>query len=200
MKTTLRKPMEKGYKKDRQNVAIKVFTFIVIVIFAGINMSFGYPHDLKSEIILVFNTLTGKSCNHLYDTANALYESQANKYSMDITPISTYEKIKKICSQNRLVCSEDNDELLFDVKNIENKKSKIAKSFQRFTIDFYTKNRKDLITKCSFVVNTEDTNRGYPISFPEISKNLRQCISDIENKECAVDALSNIYTVLETVP
>ncbi|GAB6078544.1 hypothetical protein JCM8795_12300 [Hydrogenobaculum acidophilum] len=170
-------------------------TFVVIFIFIP-NISIAYPSDLKDQIALVFNVLTGKSCNNLYDAANAIYRNQANKYNADITPLTSYEKVKSICKENRFICSEDNDELLFKVGHIAD----TSDHYKIATIDFYTKNNKHLVTKCNVVVNTNNTNRGYPISLPQISDNLRKCVQTIENKKCVVEALNNIYTTLETSP
>ena len=58
-------------------------------------MSLAYPYDFKDQVNLVFNVLTGKSCEHLYDVANAIYRNQANEYNADITPLTSYEKVKK---------------------------------------------------------------------------------------------------------
>jgi hypothetical protein len=58
-------------------------------------MSLAYPSDFKDQVNLVFNVLTGKSCEHLYDVANAIYRNQANEYNADITPLTSYEKVKK---------------------------------------------------------------------------------------------------------
>ena len=157
---------------------------------------FSYPSDLKDQIALVFNTLTGKDCHNFYDTAAAIYRDQANKYNADITTLTSYQKAKRICEENRLTCEKDNDELLFDVSKIKNE----ADGFKIATIDFYTKSHKHLVTKCNFLVNTKDNNRGYPISFPELSQNLESCVETLENKGCVTNILTNIYLGLETIP
>ncbi|MGC9142965.1 hypothetical protein [Hydrogenobaculum sp.] len=159
-------------------------------------MSLAYPSDFKDQVDLVFNVLTGKSCKNLYDAANAIYRDQANKYNADITPMTSYEKVEKICKENRFICAKDNDKLLFSIGKIRNEND----GYKIVTMNFYTKNNKNLMTKCNIVINTKNTNRGYPISLPEISSNLRECIKTIENKYCVVKALNNIYTTLETLP
>ncbi|PMP62002.1 MAG: hypothetical protein C0170_02815, partial [Hydrogenobaculum sp.] len=151
-------------------------------------MSLAYPSDFKDQVDLVFNVLTGKSCKNLYDAANAIYRDQANKYNADITPMTSYEKVEKICKENRFICTKDNNKLLFSIGKIRNEND----GYKVVTMNFYTKNNKNLMTKCNIVINTKNTNRGYPISLPEISSNLRECIKTIENKYCVVKALNNI--------
>lgn len=159
-------------------------------------VSLAYPSDFKDQVNLIFNVLTGKSCENLYDVANAIYRNQANEYNADITPLTSYEKVKKICQENRFICAEDNNELLFSIGKIKDEND----GYKIVTMNFYAKSNKNLLTKCNIVVNTKNTNRGYPISLPEISSNLRDCIKTIENKHCVVKALNNIYTTLETLP
>ncbi len=187
------------YEKEQvMKLRIYVFLLLTSIVILNLipNISIAYPSDLKDQIALVFNVLTGKSCNNLYDAANAIYRNQANKYNADMTPLTSYEKLKSICRENRFICSENNDKLLFKIGRIKD----VRDHYKIATINFYTKSNKHLITKCNVVVNTNNTNRGYPISLPQISDNLRRCVQTIENKKCVVEVLNNIYATLETLP
>ncbi len=179
---------------------LKFYSLLLIITLTGFlfasDISMAYSSNVQDQVNLVFNVLTGKSCDNLYDVANAIYRNQANKYNTDITLFTSYNKVKHICQENRFVCSEDYDKLLFKIRHIEN----IRKHYKVATVDFYTKNDKRLITKCFFTIKTKDKNREYSISLPYISTNLKQCLETIENKPCVVKALNNIYTTLETLP
>ncbi len=175
----------------KSKVILACFTLMITSAHNGM----AYPSDLKGQVSLVFNTLTGKDCNHLFDTANAIYRNMANKYNLDITPFTSYEKAKSICHQNRYICSKNNNELFYNIDKIEDKNN----GYKIVKISFFSKKNKNLKTSCNFVVNTKENNRGYPISFPQLSKNLESCIKNIENRACVVNALTNAYNTLETV-
>lgn len=178
---------------------MKTFRFIFgVIAITGLYQTsvFSFPKDLNGQIELVFNTLTGKDCNHSLDTAKAIYRDMANTYNADITPLTSYEKVKSICERNRYICSQNNNSLLYKVVNIKNKNN----GYKISTISFFSKKDKHLKTNCNFLINTVDNNRGYPISFPQLSENLRKCIDNIENRACVVNTLTNIYTILETLP
>ncbi len=184
------------YYENVMKILLKPVIICVVLFILGSFQVFAYPSDLKDQINLVFNVLTGKSCHNLYDVSGAMYRDQANKYNADMTNFTSYKKARKICEENRYTCSKGDDELLFDIGKIKNK----SDGYKIITIDFYTKSHKTLITKCNVLINTKHNNIGYPISFPELSKNLQSCIENIENKGCVVRVLTNIYIGLETIP
>ena len=91
MRIQTRRPMKRGYE-------IIKFCILAFSLLSPL-VSLGYPSDFKDQINLVFNVLTGKSCENLYDVANAIYRNQANEYNADIIPLTSYEKLKKYAKE-----------------------------------------------------------------------------------------------------